>query len=161
LARIQSGRFTLHRQSIKPEVLAQNTLEALQHLFHEKEVSILRNFSPAPPVNADPERIAIVLSNLLSNALRYSKEKDNIRLRIAEEKQTVRFEICDEGPGIPEEMQASIFEKYTQLPGSQGATGLGLFLAREIIKAHGGEIGVNSKPGEGATFWFTLPIQRE
>jgi signal transduction histidine kinase len=70
----------------------------------------------------------------------------------------VKFEVADTGEGIPEEYQDQIFNKYFRVPGSiREGTGLGLAIAKNIIEAHGGEIGLKSAPGQGSTFWFTLP----
>jgi signal transduction histidine kinase len=70
----------------------------------------------------------------------------------------VRFTVADTGTGIPKEYQERIFEKFFQVPDSgPKGTGLGLYIATEIVRAHGGEIGVDSEPGKGSTFWFTLP----
>jgi NtrC-family two-component system sensor histidine kinase KinB len=70
----------------------------------------------------------------------------------------MRFAVADTGTGIPKEYQERVFEKFFQVPDSgPKGTGLGLYIAREIVRAHGGEIGVNSEPGRGSTFWFTLP----
>jgi signal transduction histidine kinase len=70
----------------------------------------------------------------------------------------IRFEVSDQGPGIPQQYQAELFEKFYRVPGSPpGGSGLGLFIARGIVQAHGGRIGVVSEPGKGATFWFTVP----
>ena len=70
----------------------------------------------------------------------------------------MRFEVADTGEGIPPEHQERIFEKFFRVPGAPGGgVGLGLYIAREIVQAHGGEIGVESAPGRGSTFWFTLP----
>ena len=68
------------------------------------------------------------------------------------------FEIIDDGPGIPTEHQSGLFEKFYRVPGSpEGGSGLGLFIAKGIVQAHGGSIGVQSEPGHGASFWFTTP----
>jgi len=71
----------------------------------------------------------------------------------------IRFEVADAGPGIPREHQAGLFEKFFRVPGSPaGGSGLGLFIAKGVVQAHGGEIGIASEPGKGATFWFTVPV---
>ena len=71
----------------------------------------------------------------------------------------MRFEVSDQGPGIPAEHQPGLFEKFFRVPGSpEGGSGLGLFIARGIVQAHGGQIGVQSVPGHGTVFWFTIPV---
>ncbi len=71
----------------------------------------------------------------------------------------MRIEVHDDGPGVAKEYQDSIFDKYVRVPGvAAGGAGLGLFISREIVRAHGGEIGVTSEPPAGATFWFTVKI---
>jgi signal transduction histidine kinase len=124
-------------------------------------------------VFADPDRLQLVFSNLLGNAIRYSPRGGEIVVTArAEARETallpdhktkadrwVRFEVRDQGPGIPREHQGGLFEKFFRVPGGdqQGGSGLGLFIARGIVQAHGGRIGVESEPGKGAAFWFTIP----
>jgi len=69
----------------------------------------------------------------------------------------VRFEVSYTGPGVPPEHQQAIFDRFVRVPGTPGGAGLGLFIAKEVVAAHGGAIGVDSRAGEGATFWFELP----
>ena len=159
LARIQAGRFELITAPTRPEALLQSVIEAHRAPAEERQLRLLVEAAPTlPEVVADPERATIVLSNLLSNALRYTKEAGQITLSAKAQPGFVRFSVRDEGPGVPAELQALIFEKFIQLPSkTPGAAGFGLFLAREIVKAHHGEIGVQSEPGQGAEFWFTLP----
>jgi signal transduction histidine kinase len=71
----------------------------------------------------------------------------------------IRFEVSDRGPGIPKQHQAGLFEKFFRVPGSpEGGSGLGLFIARGVVQAHGGEIGIESEPEKGSTFWFNVPV---
>jgi signal transduction histidine kinase len=80
-----------------------------------------------------------------------------VEVRLRREQGRVRFEVADSGPGIPQAHQGRLFDKMYQIPGAEGgSSGLGLSIAREIVLAHGGEIGVESEPGLGSTFWFTL-----
>ena len=73
----------------------------------------------------------------------------------------IRFEVSDQGPGVPPQHHPGLFEKFFRVPGSpEGGSGLGLFIARGLVQAHGGKIGLESPPGKGATFWFTIPIAR-
>jgi signal transduction histidine kinase len=121
-----------------------------------------------PDAFADPDRLQLVFTNLLTNAIRYSPHDGEIVVRAlpaprddsapANGTSHIRFEVSDHGPGIALEHQAALFEKFYRVPGSPaGGAGLGLFIARGIIQAHDGTMGVQSAPGQGATFWFTVP----
>ena len=96
--------------------------------------------------------------NLIANGLRHARTRVDLRAEPFEGGR-VRFEVGDDGEGIAREHQQRIFEKFYRVPGTRGeGIGLGLYLAREIVRAHGGEMGVESEPGRGSRFWFTLPV---
>jgi signal transduction histidine kinase len=104
----------------------------------------------------------LVFSNLLTNAVRHTEPPGQITVRAQPVDGQVRFEVADTGEGIPREYQQAVFEKFFRVPGATaGGAGLGLFIAREIVDAHGGRMGVESKPGQGCAFWFTLPLAHE
>ena len=112
-----------------------------------------------PEVFADPDRLQLVFSNLVTNAIRHSPAGGEIVVRATEAAAFVRFEIADQGPGIPREHQLGLFEKFFRVPGSpEGGSGLGLFIAKGLVQAHAGQIGIDSEAGSGATFWFTIPV---
>jgi NtrC-family two-component system sensor histidine kinase KinB len=109
-------------------------------------------------VLADGERIQLVFSNLLTNAIRHSPEQGTVSVRASASAEQIRFEVTDQGSGIPWEYHQAIFDKFFRMPGAPaGTAGLGLFITRELVVAHGGDIGLSSEPGQGSTFWFTLP----
>ena len=115
-------------------------------------------------MQADEKRLRQVFDNLISNAIKYSPEGGHIEVGAKEEAGRVVAYVRDEGVGIPEDEQATIFERFYRVDSSlrratQGA-GLGLYLARAIIRAHGGDIWVQSAPGQGSTFYFTLPVAK-
>jgi signal transduction histidine kinase len=114
---------------------------------------------PDAPAAVDPERLQLVLVNLLSNAIRHTPAGGQVTARGRRHGAGWRLEVVDTGAGIAREHQERIFEKYYRVPGQagRGGVGLGLFLAREIARAHGGELGVESAPGEGSRFWCDLP----
>jgi signal transduction histidine kinase len=110
-------------------------------------------------VEADAERMALVISNLVSNAIRHTAAGGEVVLEASTGRDGVRFEVRDSGEGIPPEYLERIFDRFFRVPGRQaGGVGLGLYLVREVVQAHGGQVGVESKPGIGSTFWFTLPL---
>jgi len=122
--------------------------------------------APAPAqVRADAERIRGVLANLLENANKYAPGRDAIEVTVAPavDATRVRLSVRDHGPGIAPVDQARVFERYARASGDGSARGLGLglFLCRSIVRAHGGEVGVDSTPGAGATFWCDLPRATE
>jgi NtrC-family two-component system sensor histidine kinase KinB len=116
-----------------------------------------------PDVQADPNKVTWVLTNLIANALRFVNAGGHIRLSAEQVGQWVHVSVSDDGQGIPPEYQSRIFEKFVQVKGegSVGGTGLGLAICKEIVRAHKGTIWVDSTPGKGSTFTFTLPVAQE
>jgi two-component system, NtrC family, sensor histidine kinase KinB len=111
-----------------------------------------------PDIRADANKITWVLINLISNALRYVKESGHIQVLGKRVGSQVHLSVHDDGPGVSPEYQTRIFEKFVQVKGQEaGGTGLGLAICKEIVRAHGGAIWVESNPGQGSTFTFTLP----
>ncbi len=110
-------------------------------------------------MRADANKITWVLTNLISNALRYVSRDGHIKLLAHRIGPHVHLSVRDDGPGIPPEYQSRIFQKFVQVKGQEaGGTGLGLAICKEIVRAHGGAIWVESSPGQGSTFTFTLPV---
>jgi len=124
-----------------------------------RNVAILLDAAPdLPRVEVDPERIRQVLTNLLSNALRYAPQGGIVRVRVAPDGPArLAVAVADAGPGIKEGDLPHIFERFYKSQDSRG-TGLGLAIARSLVVAHGGEITASSVPGQGATLRFTLPL---
>jgi signal transduction histidine kinase len=158
LSRIQTGRVEMQRRPVRARELLEAALSA--HKIPAEERSIRLLIDPPPPdleVLADTNRLAIVLANLITNAIRHTPAGGQIELRARPVGAEVRFEVTDTGEGIPLEFRERIFEKFFQVPGTKaGAAGLGLTIAKEIVLAHEGKIGVDSDLGKGSTFWFTL-----
>jgi signal transduction histidine kinase len=160
LARIQAGRMEIETKPVGAAELVESAVGPLETAAAEKHIRLLcEPHLLHEQVMADVERIQIVFHNLISNALRHTPEQGIVRARAVPEDDFVRFEISDTGDGIPKEYHAAIFERFFRIPGATaGAAGLGLSLCKEIVEAHGGRIGVESEPGHGSTFWFTLPV---
>jgi signal transduction histidine kinase len=160
LSRIQAGRVELVRRPVAPRTLLADAASAARDAAAGAGVALhVRADGSEGEVAADPERLALVLSNLVSNAMRHTPTGGSITLAAAPAGQAVRFEVTDTGEGIPREYLDRIFDRYFRVPGRRaGGVGLGLYLVRELVQAHGGEVGVESTPGAGSRFWFTVPL---
>ena len=160
LARIESGRIDLHKRRVAPLSIVDAVVDVHRAAAEQARVTLRSEVLPSlPEVFADPDRLQLVFSNLVTNAIRHSPAGGEIVVRAKEEAAFVRFEIADQGPGIPKEHQRDLFEKFFRVPGSpQGGSGLGLFIAKGLVQAHGGDIGIDSEVSSGATFWFTIPV---
>jgi signal transduction histidine kinase len=163
LSRIESGRIELFPLPTAASTLIESAVE--EHKADAEAAGVKLSVDlPIPEVRvlADHERIGHVFSNLIGNALRHTPQEGAVRLSAQVSNHGVRFTVADTGKGIPREYQERIFEKFFRVPDSgPRGTGLGLYIAREIILGHGGEIGVESEPGQGSSFWFTLPSAAE
>lgn len=163
VAAIQGGSLTVSAAARPPGELVQEAADAMGTIAREKGISVEVDVSPGlPPVLADHDRVLQVLSNLFSNAVKVTPPGGTISLRAGLREGAVRFAVADTGPGIPEEERAQLFEPYRRGSSAEyQGTGLGLAISRGIVAAHRGSIGVESEPGTGATFWFTLPLAPE
>jgi signal transduction histidine kinase len=159
LSRIQAGHIELHARAVDPVALAQQAVREAEAAARAGGVELTLEEPPrALALQADPERIAIVLDNLLGNAVRHTPPGGRVEVRVRRTDSGARFEVQDTGEGIPPQYLERIFERFFQVPGSKrGGVGLGLYISREVVRAHGGEMGATSEVGKGSTFWFTLP----
>jgi two-component system, NtrC family, sensor histidine kinase KinB len=163
LSRIESGRIELFPLPTAASTLIESALE--EHRAEAEAAGVKLSVDlPLPEVRvlADHERIGHVFSNLIGNALRHTAKDGAVGLSAQVSDHRVRFSVSDTGQGIPREYQERIFEKFFRVPDARPrGTGLGLYIAKEIILGHNGEIGVESEPGHGSTFWFTLPAAEQ
>jgi signal transduction histidine kinase len=167
LSQIESGRIVWHVSRFPLEEAVDAALDGVLPLLKEKGIAVDRvTEGDAAVVEADRDRIQEVATNLLDNAVKFSGAEGRIalRTRITGDNGTsmVQVTVRDHGCGIPPEKQESIFDRFSQVDPSdtreKGGTGLGLAICREIVEHHGGRIWVESAPGEGAAFHFTLPV---
>lgn len=159
LSKIESGKIELDFTNIEVKILFEKAIAALQVQAEEKKIAIEAEDLPKlAPVKVDANKITWVLTNLLANALRYTEPGGKIRLNAKQRGKIVYLSVIDRGAGIPREYQDKIFDKFVQVKTEKdvNGSGLGLAICKEIIKAHGGKIWVESTPGEGSTFTFTI-----
>jgi NtrC-family two-component system sensor histidine kinase KinB len=160
ISRIEAGKMPMDFEQVVVQKLLGQAVGVLGNQPGEKGVELSSAAEPGLPlVRADVNKIVWVLTNLISNALRYTAAGGYIRLHAKRVGPQVHISVADNGQGIPYEYQSHIFDKFVQVRGQNpaGGTGLGLAISREIVRAHGGTIWVDSHPGQGSTFTFTLP----
>ncbi|MFZ0482416.1 MAG: ATP-binding protein [Desulfobacterales bacterium] len=160
LSKIEAGKIELEFESVPVRTLFDQVQAVFKSQMDIKEVSFTSELTgDLSRIRVDVNKITWVLTNLVSNALRYVRKGGHIQLLAHRIGPNVHLSVRDDGPGIPPEYQSKIFEKFVQMNGRDaGGTGLGLAICKEIVRAHGGTIWVESSSGQGSTFTFTLPI---
>ncbi|MBP0020456.1 MAG: PAS domain S-box protein [Cyanobacteria bacterium SBLK] len=162
LQRIESGQFSLQCRHSNACELCEQALDMMRDLANKQGISLSLSCATTSEIWVDPDYFLQILSNLLSNALKFSHSGTVISVDAAEYEGNLRFCIRDRGRGIPPEHLDSIFERFNQVDASdsrqKGGTGLGLAICRSLVQLHGGRIWVESALGEGSAFYFTVPI---
>ncbi|PZF71188.1 ATP-binding protein [Taibaiella soli] len=157
--RISEGRLQLRAEQFHLGSLILERAEEMQHTTAKHQ--IIFNDVILPEIYGDRERIGQVITNLLSNAVKYSPDGGKVEIRMEPENGYIKVLVRDEGVGITPELQHKVFDRFFRINDAQMRTfpgmGLGLYISSGIIQRHRGSIGVMSKPGEGATFYFTIP----
>jgi signal transduction histidine kinase len=159
VTRIEAGRLAVNAEMLPIRVLLADVSEALGPLVRQAGLDlVLQAYEDHVQVAADRERIAQVFSNLVGNAIKFTPPGGRITVRAEPSSDAVRFAVSDTGPGIPPDHLEHLFDRFWQArPSDRRGAGLGLAIARGILEAHEGEIGVESEFGRGTTFWFVLP----
>jgi PAS domain S-box-containing protein len=164
LARMEAGRLELNCSPVSLDKVFEQSLRAVAGLAEQKKVTI-DTFGASISINGDRDRLVQVLVNLLSNSLRYSPSGGMIKVSAQKSNGYSEIRVTDQGPGVPESLKETIFERFEQLDvlnaSMKGAAGLGLSICKAIIEAHEGSIGVESQEGSGSTFWFRIPLAEE
>jgi PAS domain S-box-containing protein len=163
VSRVQAGKFSVTPQAAAIAELVAAACDLQANAAEKKGVTITVALPPAlPAVRADGQRVVQVLNNLIGNAVKFTPEGGHVTVRAAAEGAALRVTVEDTGPGIAADAQARLFQRFGQLDTSNTrsttGTGLGLFIVKAIVEAHGGATGLDSAEGRGSRFWFTLPL---
>jgi len=160
LEKLEAGKMELELKPVRIASLVTLAFEAVRGVAEKKNIEIVLPKEESE-VNMDGERIIQVLVNLLSNALKFSAEHSTVVVTAEVTKEHLKIEVIDQGTGLPEGAEKSLFSRFKQFakgPNAPKGSGLGLAICKEIVAAHNGTIGATSEPGKGSTFWFTIPV---
>ncbi|HEY9679073.1 MAG TPA: HAMP domain-containing sensor histidine kinase [Drouetiella sp.] len=163
---IEEGRLTLKIKMLDTLEVVSTAVDGLKGMAHDAGVKLNIVMDALGFVMADEDRIIQVLTNFISNAIKYSKAGDNVTVRLSQvNPQIIRFSVKDNGPGIPLDAQHKIFGKFEKIDAQDGVqrkgTGLGLAISKGIVEQHGGKIGFDTEVNKGTEFWFELPTVDE
>jgi signal transduction histidine kinase len=163
VSRLEMHKFELTVQRENLVTIVEEAVANQQQVVRERRIELALPPSDKVPVMVDAGRIGQVLSNYLTNALKYAPHSQVVSVHLEVAGSKARVSVSDEGPGLTLEEQQQIWERFNQVSGPgkrgpDGGLGLGLAIAKAIIEQHQGQVGVESTPGRGSIFWFTLPL---
>ncbi len=163
ISRIEAARLKFNFRKINIIDTVKETVKFMQGFANEKNIKFDLDLDEISEIEADPDRISQVLRNLINNAIKFSKEKSEIKVSAKLKNGYIQFSVKDTGCGLSTQNQIRIFEPFYQVEGSSrrrhGGTGLGLAICRGIVESQKGKIWVESKQGKGSKFIFTLPLE--
>lgn len=161
MSQIEAGRIQLNTQLVSPYSIVDNAIETVAANARNKNITIDRALEDGvPDIYVDADKTTWVLNNLLSNAIKYSNDSTRVTVQVHQDNNHILFSVTDTGPGIAPQYLSRIFERYFQVPGTKAkGTGLGLAISKDFIEAQKGTISVQSEPGTGSVFSFSLPLQ--
>jgi signal transduction histidine kinase len=158
ISKIESGKMELHLARLNLTDCVKKSMRSLRSLAEVNKVSIdTEQDGVIPEIMGDKDRLEQVITNLLSNALKYSPPEKTVRVRVGAVNNSVRVSVSDEGQGIPPDQLTRVFDRFHQLSGAKKGSGLGLTIARALVEQHHGRIWVESEVGRGTQFYFEIP----
>ncbi len=162
ISRLESGQITLQLRAIPLRPFAASLMAELQTRAKERGTTLVNEIPEQLTGRADPDRLEQVFVNLVENAIKYGRPKGRVRVQGRAVNGHVELCVADDGPGIPAEARERVFERFYRVDKARsrdaGGTGLGLAIVKHIVQSHGGKVWVESEPGRGAQFFFTLPV---
>ncbi len=164
VSQFEGGQFRLEREPVDLNSLFSEVVDEYRAIAEGRELTLAIDTREPPRALVDRRRVGQVLGNLVSNAIKYTPAGGRIAVRVTADSERVRTEVSDDGRGVEQAAQPHLFRVWMREGGRDArvqGSGLGLAIVREIVEAHGGEVGVTSEVGKGSTFWFTLPRAKE
>jgi len=162
ISKIESGKIELNKKVQDLNSLVRQQVELSQLQANKKKINLEMKLEDLSPLAFDQDAIIQVIGNFIGNAIKFSPENTKILITTESREDNIKIKVCDEGPGISEEDQKLLFKEFQTLSakptGGEKSTGLGLAITQKLILLHSGQVGVESRLGEGATFFFTLPL---
>jgi two-component system phosphate regulon sensor histidine kinase PhoR len=162
ISRLESGQITLQLRTLPLRPFTSGLIAEMQTRANERGTKIINEIPEGLAGRADPDRLEQVVVNLVENAVKYGRAKGRVVVRGRAVNGHVELCVADDGPGIPPEARERVFERFYRVDKARsreaGGTGLGLAIVKHIIQSHGGKVWVESEPGQGAQFYFTLPV---
>ncbi|HEX8923988.1 MAG TPA: HAMP domain-containing sensor histidine kinase, partial [Patescibacteria group bacterium] len=162
-SKIQAGKLEYNNEAIDIDKLVNEVVEDMQSANETHK--IIKKGSSSATIEGDRTRLSQVLINLISNAIKYSPEADKVIVEVTDNQKNVIISVHDYGIGIPKDRQRKLFERFYRVSNPKKIKiegfGLGLYISKEIVIRHGGNIKVDSSPGKGSTFYFNLPIKQK
>ena len=160
LARVEAGEMELAYSDVDVEGLIKESFKAAEFNAEQKRIQLVYKPGSAPAtIRADNNKIYQVLNNLIGNAIKFSPENGTITVSGSSANGSLKISVADGGPGLSEEEQQTIFDRFKQGGRKQGGSGLGLAICKQLVELHNGAIWVESAHGEGASFHFSLPVE--
>lgn len=161
LSTIESGQLDLRLKPTDVKDLLEQRLRVHDVRAANKDIVIKRGFNAVAEINADSQRLAQVIDNLISNAVKFSSPETEVTISLTQANGQLQVTVADQGQGIPSDEQERLFQPFERLSpeptGGENSTGLGLFIVKQIVDAHGGDIAVDSRPGNGTSLTVSLP----
>jgi len=162
ISKIEAGKLSFHMETFDLSEMILDVVETF-HFSSQTHTIFVNNTHGDYRVVADRQRIEQVMINLITNAIKYSPDANNVHITLESSPSEVSVQVKDEGMGMSRDQQEKVFARFYQVEGTSkmAGLGLGLYLSKEIIDRHGGHIGVNSQLGEGSTFYFSIPRNQD
>ena len=164
MSRLEAGRFKIYKKLTPVYDMLNDSIKMFNSLAQAKNITLTESIPHnLPEMEVDSERLSQVVINLVSNAIKFSDPGSSIQVKTSVRNKELLFQVIDNGIGIKEDAQKHLFERFYRVEGEvvKGGTGLGLYISKQIIEAHGGKIWAESTFGKGSTFSFTLPLVSE